>query len=146
MKRIIATFLMASVVALHGAAIEGSITLKEGSAFDKDAFKKTFGDGIKATTNWRVGDFFGKHTVFAGVTVSNSTQTVLAFSYYVAFFDKDRKLVGSEAQGSFGDQGLKPGETTQLGSCLVHLPKDKYKEIQFFQAVIYEGPPTPRAK
>jgi hypothetical protein len=68
----------------------------------EDVFKKEFGMVVKATTDWHVGDFFGKETVFAGVR------------YYVAFFDKDNKPVGATGQGSFGDDGLKPGEETQM--------------------------------
>ena len=29
------------------------------------------------------------------------------FNYYVAFFDKDKNLIGATGQGSFGDDGLK---------------------------------------
>ena len=36
-------------------------------------------------------------------------------------------------------EGLKPGEKTQLASCLITLPKDKYKEIKFYQAILYES-------
>ena len=58
----------------------------------------------------------------------------------------DRKLVGAAGQGSFGDKGLEPGKETQLGSCLIHLPKDKYKEIKFYEAVIYETDVAPKKK
>ncbi len=68
------------------------------------------------------------------------------FQYYVAFFDKDKKLVGAAGQGSFGDTGLKPGEETQMGSCMVHLPKDKYKDITSYQAIIYETDIAPKKK
>jgi hypothetical protein len=64
----------------------------------------------------------------------------------VAFFDKDKNLIGSTGQGSFGDEGLKAGEETQMGSCLIELPKDKYKEIASFQAVIYETDTAPKKK
>ena len=66
--------------------------------------------------------------------------------YYVAFFDKNKKLVGASGQGSFGDKGLKPGEETQMGSCLIHLPKDKYKQIVAGQTVIYETDIAPKKK
>jgi hypothetical protein len=58
------------------------------------------------------------------------------FNYYVALFDKDKKLVGASGQGSFGNDGLRAGEETQMGSCLIHLPKDRYKDIASLQAVI----------
>lgn len=64
----------------------------------------------------------------------------------MAFYDKNRKLVGASAQGSFGDDGLKAGGNTQLGSCLIKLPADKYKEIKYYEAVIYEAEPKPKIK
>jgi len=101
---------------------------------------------VKATCNWHVGDFFGKETVFAGVTVKNTGAKPMFFQYYVAFFDKDKKLVGASGQGSFGDDGLKASEETQMGSCLIHLPKDRYKDIVSYQAVIYESDTAPKKK
>ena len=112
--------------------------------FAENGFKKEFGTVVKAATDWHVGDFFGQETVFAGVTVKNSGSKPMFFNYYVAFFDKDKNLVGAAAQGSFGKDGLKPGEVTQLGSCLIHLPKDKFKEITSYQAVIYETDSPPK--
>jgi hypothetical protein len=70
----------------------------------------------------------------------------MTFNYYVAFFDKDKKLIGATGQGAFGDSGLKPGEETQMGSCLIHLPKDKYREIVSYQIVIYESDVIPKKK
>lgn len=123
----------------RAATLEGEITLKyDESAFGKSAYVKIFGDLVKATTNWRVGEQFGRETVFAGVTAKNTGTKPMFFQYYVAFFDKDRKLIGATGQASFGDEGLKPGETTSLTSCLVHLPKGRYKDIVSFQAVLYE--------
>jgi hypothetical protein len=132
-------------VAAPAATIEGTIELKfSDSFFSKDSFKKEFGDAVKATCNWRVGDFFGEETVYAGITVKNTSSKPMFFNYYVAFFDKDKKLVGASGQGSFGDEGLKPGEETQMGSCLIHLPKDRYKDIVSYQAVIYETDVAPK--
>jgi hypothetical protein len=68
------------------------------------------------------------------------------FHFYVAFFDKNKTLVGATGQGAFGNDGLKPDEETQLGSCLIYLPKDKYKTIVSYQAVIYESDLPPPKK
>ncbi len=132
-------FLLLATVSARAATLEGEITLKyDESTFSKSGFAKQFGDLVKATTSWRVGDFFGKETIFAGVSAKNTGTKPMFFQYYVAFYDKDRKLVGATGQSSFGDEGLKPGEETNLGSCLVHLPKGRYRDIASFQAVIYE--------
>src|SRR6185436_17508793 len=62
-----------AVASLRAASISGEITLKEIGEFNGTAsFKKQFGDVVKATTDWRVGDFFGEETIFAGVTVKNT--------------------------------------------------------------------------
>ena len=142
---VLASLLLA--LSAQAGSIEGDIKLNYSeSMFAKDAFKKEFGDVVKATCNWRAGEFFGKETVFAGITVKNTGSKPMFFQYYVAFFDKNKKLVGASGQGSFGDKGLKPGEETQMGSCLIHLPKDKYKEIVSYQAVIYETDIAPKKK
>jgi hypothetical protein len=140
-------FLVVSVLPVCAASLEGEITLKYDEAvFGKHHFEKDFGDTVKATTQWRVGDFFGKETVFAGAKVKNTGTKPMFFEYYVAFFDKDKNLIGAAGQSSFGDGGLKPGDETQLGSCLVHLPKGKYKEIVSFQAVLWESDQPPKKK
>ena len=127
--------------------IQGDIKLNYSkSSFADNVFKKEFGDVVKATTHWYAGDFFGEETVFAGVTVKNTGTHPMFYHYYVAFFDKDKHLVGAVGQGSFGDDGLKPGKETQLGSCLINLPKDKYKSIVSYQAVIYETDIPPKRK
>src|SRR5258708_4396164 len=103
-------FLLFAVASLRAQpAIQGDIKLiYSESMFNENAFKKEFGTVVKATTDWYAGDFFGKETVFAGVTVKNTGTKPMFFHYYVAFFDKDKNLVGASGQGSFGDDGLKP--------------------------------------
>ena len=141
------TLLLASVLPLNAASLEGEIALKfDESAFSKQRFEREFGEIVKARTEWRVGDFFGKETVFAGATVKNTGTKPMFFEYYVAFFDKEKKLIGATGQSSFGDDGIKPGDETQLGSCLIHLPKGKYKDIATFQVVLWESDQPPKKK
>src|SRR5436190_20558453 len=143
MKLITLLFLL-SAVYLRAESIEGDIKLTySDDMFAKNSFKKEFGKVVKATTDWHVGDFFGEQTVFASITVKNTGTKPMYFQYYVAFFDKDKKLIGATGQGSTGE-GLKPGEDTQMGSCLIGLPKDKYKDIASYQAIIYETDVAPK--
>ena len=125
----LSVLLLAAVIYMRGqSAIQGSITLNYSeSDFAENGFKKEFGSVVKSTTDWRAGDFFGKETVFGGVSVRNTGAKPMFFQYYVAFYDRDKNLVGAAGQGSFGKEGLKPGAQTQLASCLIALPKDKYK-------------------
>jgi hypothetical protein len=148
MKWSITLFAVLAAVSVHAqSVIRGDIKLKYSeSMFAEDAFKKEFGSVVKATTDWHAGDFFGQETVFAGIKVKNTGSKPMFFRYYVAFFDKDNNLIGSTGQGSFGDEGLKPAEETQMGSCLIELPKDKYKAIASYQAVIYETDTAPKKK
>jgi hypothetical protein len=145
MKSILAAFLaLCFAVATQAATLEGTIELKyTDSPFSKDNFKKEFGDLVKVTCNWHVGDFFGQETINAGIHVKNTGAKPMHFNFYVAFFDKDKKLVGATGQGSFSE-GLKPGEEDQMGSCLIHLPKGRYKDVASFQAVIYETDEAPK--
>ena len=132
-------------VAAHAATLEGTIELKfSDSHFSKDNFKKEFGEVVKATCNWHVGTFFDEETIFAGIKVKNSGGKPMFFNYYVAFYDKDKKLVGAVGQRSFGNAGLKPGEEDEVGPCMIHLPKGRYKDVVSFQAVIYETDEAPR--
>jgi hypothetical protein len=144
-KAVAIAFALAFVSSTYGAAVSGEIALKETDSSAKESFVKAFGDTLKATTSWRVGDFFGKQTVFAGVTVKNTGAKPLVFEYCVAFYDKNRKLIGAASQSYFGDDGVKPGSELQLGSCMIKLPKDKYKEIKYYEAVLYEMALQPKA-
>lgn len=137
-------FLLMVAVSLKAqSSIQGGIKLAyletKGHVTDtSNAYKKEFGNAITATTEWYACDFFGRESVSAGVWVKNTGTKPMFFNYYVAFFDKDKNLVGAVTQGSFGKNGMKPGENTYLGSCQICLPKDKYKSIVSYQAVIYE--------
>jgi hypothetical protein len=148
MKRI-ALFLAASLLPLLACAdsIEGDITLDyTESGFTAGGFKEEFGTALKATSNWYVGEFAGQETLFAGVTVTNATDRPMYFEYYVAFLDKDKKLVGATGEPVSGEEGLKPGKAMRTVRCQIHLPKDKYKEIAFYQAVLYESDKPPRVR
>ncbi len=140
-KKLILFVSLLMVVTSQCATIEGEVSLKEGDPFDKISFVRTFGDTVKATTNWRVGDFFGKQTIFAGITVTNTGHKTVTCHYYVAFFDAKKKLIAAVGQDSFENGGLKPGEGAQLGSCLIKLPKGTYKQIKLYEAVIYDDEP-----
>jgi hypothetical protein len=147
MKRIITLFLLLAASLHAQSIIQGDIKLNYSESMsDDNNFKKEFGNVVKGRVDWYVGDFFGQETLFAGVTVKNTGTKPMFFHYFVAFFDKNKTLVGATGQGSFGDVGLKPGTETQMGSCLINLPKDKYKTITSYQAVIYETDIPPKKK
>ena len=118
----------------------GECKLQEAGPFERDkAVKVEVGDKLQATCSFYITDFFKKKIVNAGVKVKNPTKKPMFFHYYVAFFDKDGKLLGCAGQGSFGDDGLAAGESTQMGSCLIPLPVGKFAEIKSYQVAFYES-------
>lgn len=138
-------FLIIISAGIRAESIEGDIKLPriEHGTIER-AFKKQFGGVVKATTQWYVADFFATETVCAGVKVKNTGSKMMYIQYYVAFYDKDKRLIGTAAQGAISKRfGLKPNEEQYLASCLVPLPKDKYKEIVSYQAIIYETDVAP---
>ena len=143
--KLITLLLLLSTLCLRAESIEGDIKLiYSDDMFAENSYKKEFGKVVKATTDWHAGDFFGEQTVFAGIKMKNTGTKPMFVKYYVAFFDKDKKLIGATGQGVFADEGLKPGQETQMASCMINLPKDKYKDIAFYQAVIYETDVAPK--
>ncbi len=122
-----------------GEVKEGSCTLKEGSAFDKDVFTVEVGDRIKGTSKFYIDEFFDKKIIYANIEIKNTASIPFFCQYYVAFFDDEGNLVGCATQGSFGDDGLEPGETTQFGSCLIPLPQGKHEKVSSYKIAFYES-------
>ena len=97
------------------------------------------GKTIKLTAKFYISDFFGSKVISAGATVKNTGNAPMFYAFHVAFFDKDHHLLGCTSQNSFGDQGLKPGEQTQLGSLIVTLPAAELTKVASYQAAFYES-------
>lgn len=75
----------------------------------------------------------------AGATVKNTGSKPMFYVFHVAFFDKDNHLLGCVSQASFGDEGQKAGEETQLGSMMVVLPASDLPKVASYQAAFYES-------
>jgi len=119
---------------LYSETYQGELSL-DGATMDRPYVRK-LGGGVMV--NWYVADFFGKPTLFSGATVRNNGNKPMGLSYHVAFFDKNSNLIGAGSQEFSGDNALKPGESTQLGSCMMTLPKDQLSKIASYQVAIYE--------
>ena len=116
----------------------GKVELKERkSMFDK-TFEVSIGDKIKANCKFYIDEFFKKKIIWAGADLENTSSKSMHYAYYVAFFDKDRNIIGCAHQSSMGN-GLKPGEKTQLGSCLISLPSSEFAKVKYYQVLIYES-------
>ena len=139
--------LMLAGFSARAASIEGDVTLpyikpkSRGASFTVD-----FGTTVKAACAWRVGEYYGWETLLASATVKNAGDKSLWVQCCVAFYDKDRKLVATAAQALTDRDGLKPGKPRRLPLCRIILPRDKYKDIVFYQATLYETdtPPLPK--
>lgn len=129
----------------QAASVEGEIALPYSISNTAGAAEiKRFGKVVKASCSCRVAEFFGWEAVFAQLTVTNTGSKPMWGQYCLAFYDKDRRLVGTVAQSFIVRSGLKPGKSRTLGPCRIILPRDKYKEIVSYQATICETdkPPT----
>jgi hypothetical protein len=60
----------------------------------------------------------------------------------LAIYDQDRKLVGTATHTFLARRGLK-ARTQKLGACRIVLPKDKYRDVVSYQAVINETASPP---
>jgi hypothetical protein len=104
-----------------------------------DAPMVDMGKTVKLTAKFYITDFFGSKVITAGATVKNTGKAPMFYVFNVAFFDKDNHLLGCASQASFGEQGMKAGEETQLGSLLVMLPASEIAKVASYQATFYES-------
>lgn len=135
--------LFVAVVMVAPAAAEatkGDVKLKEGDfGPPDDAPAIKLGETITLEGTLYITDFFGSKVVTGQATVNNTSEKSMFFVYHLALFDKDGNLLGAASQGSFGDEGLAPGEETQLGGLLIKLPPEALQKVASYQATFYEA-------
>ena len=135
-----ALLLLAPAAAADMFTLEGKCELKQSSGFSNtDAVEVKFGNTVLATAKLYIDDFFDKKIINANISVENTGDKPMHCQYYVAFFDGDAKLIGCAAQGSFGDEGIKAGASTNFGSCLIPLPKGFHEKAVTYKITFYEG-------
>ena len=143
--KVIPYVLASMVLALsaQAASIEGDITLPY-SVMDtnRTVQAKECGDAVKATWNCRVGEFYGWETIFVRVTITNTGSKLMWGQCSVAFYDQDKKLVGTATQTFIARRGLKP-RARKAGTWRIVLPKDRYKDIVSYQIGINETATPP---
>jgi len=150
MRTLHLTLLAAALVAAGAAAVAApkvvtsrrteKVTLQEAGAFDDEKHVVAeFGETVKMKAKLYVGDFLGKKVVYANGKATNTGKEPRCFHYYLSLHDEEGRLLGAAGQGSFGDEGLKPGEDENLGSMLVPLPHAAVEKIARYRIVFYEG-------
>lgn len=141
---VIALAALAAAQGKKGAAAgseikSGPCALKKSDSFGDDALKIEVGKTVQGVCKLYIDEFFEKKIVNANIEVTNTGSKPMHCQYYVAFFDKGGKLIGAAGQGNFGDEGIAPGEKTQLGSCLIPLPLGEHERIASYQIAFYES-------
>ena len=105
----------------------------------KKAIKVSLGDKVKAECSYYIiPDFLGKKVVSVGARIKNTSGKLMYYGYYVAFFDKDKKLVACSSFGGSQIAKLDPGKETYIGNVL-ELPPDQIKRIASYQVTLLEG-------
>ena len=140
------TWLLLAVSVL-AASSEGEVTLPYTSPKAKPApYRVEFGGIVKASCAWQVGEYYGWQTIFGGAVVKNTGSKPMWVQYCVAFYDRDKKLVGTASQSVPVREGLPPGKSKRLTLCRIILPRDRYKDITSYQATLYEIDTPPLAR
>jgi hypothetical protein len=135
MKKLILAVIICSLPLIaFGETKEGTCELKQGSALDKDVLTVQVGDKIKGTAKFYITDFLGQKIISANIKFTNTANESMHCEYYVAFFDKDDRLVGC----AHGGTGLAAGESTMFGSCLIPLPKGFHEKVVQYKIAFYE--------
>ena len=139
--KLIARMLVAMLLVLsaRAASVQGDITLPY-SIMDTNRTARTreCGDVVKAIWDCRVSQCYGWETVFARVTLHNTGPKPRWGQCSVAFYDKDKNLVGTATQTFIARRGFKPGSRRLGVERMILLPKDRYRDIVFYQVVVNE--------
>jgi hypothetical protein len=86
------------------------------------------GEKLQGKCEFIIVDFNGRKIVRANIVVKNTADIPMHFRYYVTFFDKDGQLLGCTSEGTY-DDGLKPGQNMQYGSCLIFLSSETIGKV-----------------
>jgi hypothetical protein len=105
---------------------------------DKNALKVSLGNKVKADCSYYINpDFFGKKIISVQARVKNTSDKVMYYGYYVAFFDKSKNLVACSSFGGGQIAKLDPGKETFIGN-VIELPSDQLKKIVSYQVTLLE--------
>jgi hypothetical protein len=100
----------------------------------KDHVKVTAGTGLKFSSDFYRLEFGGKISLAASGTVKNTSGKKLFGSLYIAFFDKDKNLIGTAAR----TLTLEPGKDL-VAANVIEAPPDAIDKIVSYQITIYES-------
>jgi hypothetical protein len=110
---------------------------KSGEASFRDAkthIKVAVGEGVKYETDFHRFEFGGKVSLAANGTLKNTTTKKRYVALYVAFFDKDKNLLGSSGRTTI----LEPGKDL-LAAYVVEMPAEQIDKVTSYQITLYES-------
>jgi hypothetical protein len=129
---------MAAVLLLNGVALLAGEHKSGPAEFDaagKKRVKVTVGKNIKFESDLHRFEFMGMTSVVGRGSLKNTSDKKLHASLHIAFFDKDKNLLGCGAQTFFA---VMPG-AQQFVNLVIGLPADVADQIASYQITLYEG-------
>jgi hypothetical protein len=136
MKRLTA-FLLLGAILLCGPARLAAETWSGTADFSdakKPPIKLTVGGGVKFETNFHRFEFGGKTSLAANGTLKNTSGKKLHVALYVAFFDKDKNLIGCGNRLTILDAGK-----DLVAGNVIEMPAEQMEKIASYQITIYES-------
>jgi|LNAP01.1.fsa_nt_gb hypothetical protein len=135
----ICTFIIA-VASCAGETLEGTCSLIYQKKDAKAEHTVEFGKIVKGKCQFVLTDFFGESSVIANGEFENTGSQKMNFHYYVAFFDKSKRMLGAAAYSNSGKYGvIGPGQKTRASSCIIRIPDDLRDQISSYQVTFYES-------
>ncbi|HEV3203015.1 MAG TPA: hypothetical protein VGY77_01470 [Gemmataceae bacterium] len=103
----------------------------------KKALKVSLGDKVKANCSYYINpDFFGKKVISVQANIKNTSNKLMYYGYFVAFFDKDKNMIAcSSFSGDIAK--LDAGKETNIGN-VIQLPADQINKIVSYQVTLLE--------
>ena len=137
----LAALLLACLPGLASAeTVRGEVEgLPRSNGFEapQDAPEIEVGEEVSAEGWLALTDFFDTEIVTARLTLKNDSDAPAFWACSVAVFDEDGQLLGASGMQTFGDEGLAPGEETQLGSLMISLPDEVRERIRGWQVSLH---------
>jgi hypothetical protein len=127
---LLCVLLLAIPARLAAETKSGAIDLTD----DKKPVKITVGEKLKFETNFHRFEFGGKASFAANGTLKNTSNKKLYCALYVAFFDKDKNLMGCAARTTI----LDPGKDLVVAN-VIELPADQIEKITTYQVTLYDS-------
>jgi hypothetical protein len=135
----VAIFFLSGVPQALPETKSGEAMLKELMFQDvaKNAVKVSLGNKVKADCSYYIiPNFLGRKVISVQARIKNTSDKLMYYGYYVAFFDKDKSLVAcSSFAGSLAK--LDPGKETNIGN-VIEVPVDQLKRIASYQVTLLE--------